>query len=340
MSKDQSVILKGVAILMMLWLHLFSNPAFSDISSPVLWIGDLPFATVFARACGPVGFFLVCSGYGLAYKRLHGRLSYGSQLKRVARLYLNYWLILILLVGCGVAFCPEFRLGGLRVVIENFAGWNVDAYDHPAWFLLPYCLLCLSAPLIFGVMDRVGIWRALGVSLALSVLSMYVISRYIAPAKAHHEWYAILFTYFDLLFSFVLGALVCYRNMRSSWTIEWLHSRQWLVRALFLAWFGLHLLTGSALWDVLFLCLFMLLFLNLEIRGRVRRTLLELGSKSMTMWLVHAFVYGTFFHDQIYGLRFPPLIFLGLVFASYVLSIPIMWLARVSIGRIGWLATK
>ena len=233
-----------------------------------------------------------------------------------------------------------FRLGGLRVVIENFTGWNVDAYDHPAWFLLPYCLLCLSAPLIFGVMDRVGIWRALGVSLALSVLSMYVISRYIAPAKAHHEWYAILFTYFDLLFSFVLGALVCYRNMRSSWTIEWLHGRQWLVRALFLAWFGLHLLTGSALWDVLFLCLFMLLFLNLEIRGRVRRTLLELGSKSMTMWLVHAFVYGTFFHDQIYGLRFPPLIFLGLVFASYVLSIPIMWLARVSIGRIGWLATK
>uniref|UniRef100_A0AB33JGQ5 Acyltransferase 3 domain-containing protein n=1 Tax=Prevotella sp. GTC17260 TaxID=3236796 RepID=A0AB33JGQ5_9BACT len=340
MSKDQTTMLKGIAILLMLFLHLFSNPDFATTATPLLWVGDIPFATVLSRACNPVGFFLLCSGYGLAYSHLHGRLFYGGQWRRVLKLYLNYWLILILFVGVGSVVMPEYYPGDLSMILNNMSGLNVDGYNHPAWFLLPYCLLCLTSPLVFRTIDRVGLKLALPVSLLLSLVSMFVISRYIAPAKLHHEWYVLILTYFDLLFFFILGAAVCYVSSVHSLSIGWLKDRQWLVGLLFVLWFAIHCLTDSAALSPVFLFFFILLFLQTDIRGWWRSVLLELGRKSMVMWLIHAFIYGRFFHNFIYGFTYPLLIFLALVVSSYLLAIPIMLLSDKTIGRFEWLNKK
>ncbi len=332
--------LKGIAILLMLFLHLFSNPDFAATTTPLLWIGELPFATIFTRACNPVGFFLVCSGYGLAYSYLHSKLSLRIQTKRVVRLYLNYWLILFLFIGVGSICFPEYYPGTFKTIINNVTGWSVDEYDHPAWFLLPYCLLCLTSPLVFRVMDRIGLWWSLILSFILSIASMYVISKYIAPAKAYHEWYTMFFTYFDLLFAFVVGAFICLMGAKRKITFDWLKEHQYVGGILVFVWFALHCLTGSAAIGTLFLCLFMMLYVNLEIPRGLNTVLLELGNKSMVMWLIHAFIYGRFFHDFIYGFKYPLLIFLALVISSYLLSIPIMYLSKQTIGRIEWLNKK
>lgn len=340
MSKDQTTMLKGIAILMMLFLHLFSNPGFADTTTPLLWIGEIPFATVFTRACGPVGFFLVCSGYGLAYSHLHGRLNSHDQLRRVVRLYLNYWLILSIFVGLGSIFIPEYYPGSLGMLVENYTGWNTDGYDHPAWFLLPYCVLCLTSPAIFRVIDKVGMAISVIGSFILTFASMYMISHYIAPANAHHEWYAFVLTYIDLLFPFVIGSLICYRNHDGTVEIKGLKSHQYRVYVLLILWFTIHCFVETSALDPIFLCLFMLLFVNWDIKGWCKRILLELGRKSMVMWLVHAFVYGRFFHDFIYGFKYPLLIFTALVVSSYLLSVPIMYLSGATIGKIAWLSKK
>lgn len=340
MSKEQTTMLKGIAILMMLFLHLFSNLSFADGVTPLFWVGNLPFATVFARACNPVDFFLVCSGYGLAYAHLRSMLAFERQLRRVAKLYLNYWLILLLFVGVGSFVLPAYYPGDLRMIVDNVTGVNVDGYNHPAWFLLPYCMLILSSPIVFRVVDKIGLkWSLMG-SLVLSYASMYAISRYIAPSGLHHEWYSLVLTYFDLAFAFMVGAAICYIHDRKGVTISLLKERQWLVRLLFVAWFAVHCLSGSAAVGPFFLCLFMLLFVNVEIKGTSRKVLIELGGKSMTMWLIHAFIYERFCHDFIYGFKYPLLIFLALVVSSYLLSIPIMRLSDMTIGRMTWISKK
>ena len=60
----------------------------------------------------------------------------------------------------------------------------------------------------------------------------------------------------------------------------------------------------------------------------------------MTMWLIHAFIYERFCHDFIYGFKYPLLIFLALVVSSYLLSIPIMRLSDMTIGRMTWISKK
>lgn len=340
MTKDETMMLKGIAILMMLFLHLFSNPSFADITTPLLWVGDLPFATIFTRCCNPVGFFLVCSGYGLAYAHLKSRLFYGGQWKRVVKLYLNYWLILLIFVGVGSIWMPEYYPGSLEMVIDNMTGWNVDGYNHPAWFLLPYSMLSLSAPLVFHWVDKWGIKWSLTVSLAVSLISMYVISRYIAPRQLHHEWYSLVLAYLDLLFAFMVGGAMCYVQTRRGLSVDWLRRHQSWVPWLVMLWFAIHCLSGSAGLSPLFLCVFMLLYVHLDIIHWGRCILTELGRKSMVMWLIHAFLYGRFFHDFIYGFNYPILIFLVLVVWSYLLAVPIMYISDHTIGRIGWLRVR
>lgn len=70
-SKDHSILIKGIVILMMLFLHLFNfNRAAQCVN--LVYVGDTPLAQFIAFACGPVGFFLMLSGYGLAYTHEHG----------------------------------------------------------------------------------------------------------------------------------------------------------------------------------------------------------------------------------------------------------------------------
>lgn len=334
MSKDDSAVLKGIAILMMLFLHLFADPGFASDCTPLLWVGNVPFVSILARACNPVAFFLVCSGYGLAYVYHRGRLDIRSQSKRILRLYMNYWLILVIFVFIGSFVKPDRYPGSIVTVIENFTGWNTDGYDGPAWFLLPYALLSLSSPWIFKTMDKFGIVKSLVISFILTFVAMVVISRYIAPHNAHHAWFAIIFTYFDLLFSFVLGACINYKFEKGSIIIPKLKGNQWLMQLLLVAWFAIHLLTGSAAINPFFVVAFMVIFINLEIKGFVRRALLELGRKSMVMWFAHAFFYGYLFHDFIYGFKYPLLIYVVLVLVSYLTAVVIQQLSRHTIDRL------
>ena len=59
--------LKGVAIFMMLFLHLFNSPNLLDSCHPLFFIGDVPIVSILTRVCKPVEFFLMLSGYGLYY---------------------------------------------------------------------------------------------------------------------------------------------------------------------------------------------------------------------------------------------------------------------------------
>lgn len=211
MSKDDTATLKGIAILMMLFLHLFAKQGTIGLYTPLITINGVPFAAIFARACNPVPFFLVCSGYGLAYVYHHRRLGLRSQGRRLLKLYLNYWLILAIFVTIGSFVKPDRFPGSIGTFIENFTGWNTDGYDHPAWFLLPYAILSLTSPWIFRAMDKLGLAWSLAVSCFLCYVSMTITSLYIAPGGHQHEWYSIVISYFGLLFYFVLGAFLNYR---------------------------------------------------------------------------------------------------------------------------------
>lgn len=95
--------IKGVAILLLLFHHLFSGTVPGAIEN--LNISGTPWYCYFARyAKTCVAIFTIMSGYGL-YASTSTDYS-------VKKFYLNYWVIFIIFVPLKVIVTPEFQANG------------------------------------------------------------------------------------------------------------------------------------------------------------------------------------------------------------------------------------
>lgn len=65
MNKQESAVLKGIAILFMLFLHLFHHPEEVNVLTNYIYIHDTPVTSYLVRLTDPVFLFLLISGYGL-----------------------------------------------------------------------------------------------------------------------------------------------------------------------------------------------------------------------------------------------------------------------------------
>ena len=65
MSIRETTILKGVAILFMLYLHLFNQMANVNLCTTYLSIRGVPFVHLFSRCTGPVAFYLTIQTHDL-----------------------------------------------------------------------------------------------------------------------------------------------------------------------------------------------------------------------------------------------------------------------------------
>lgn len=122
MNKEYTGFLKGVAILMMLFLHLFNN-AEQDIGLGYIFsIGETPLIYYITNMCNPVPFFLFLSGYGLY--AVYSKTSSVSPWKRISNLYLHLWLIYLILLPLACFLKPEVYPGSLVVFIKNATSWH------------------------------------------------------------------------------------------------------------------------------------------------------------------------------------------------------------------------
>ena len=170
-SKDDTLAVKGVAILFMIFAHLFNNLDLCNLCTPQLYICDEPLCHILIFGMNPVDFFIVLSGYGLFITFTKGG---GQNGQRVLKLYIHYWLVLCVFVTIGYLMGKEGYPGNLITFVENMAGWR-NTYNHETWFLLPYSLLALSATCLFRISNQMKPWL-----LFLIVFSIYLIVRFLS----------------------------------------------------------------------------------------------------------------------------------------------------------------
>ena len=93
-SKGKSTKIKYIAVIMMIILHLFQNPAREYVS--LMKINGCPIENIIIKFCSLcVGIFVFLSGYGMAKKYNEG-VTYKTILKKIVKFYINYWLIFFL----------------------------------------------------------------------------------------------------------------------------------------------------------------------------------------------------------------------------------------------------
>lgn len=311
-TRKQSALLQGVAILLMIYHHFFNDPS---IYGDRLLFWSREWVTAFAwfgKVC--VGLFAFVSGYGMCRslerkRELEAlqpsffeylRNAYVVCIRQIVGLLIRYWSILCLFL------CLFLLLGRLdfdgREFLGNLFCYRIT-YNGAFWYVEQYTKMLLLLPLVDGIFwmgekgkrgKRVFYGSALAVGIFIGFGMLWnrplreVIFRVMKAFRP------------AFLATFLMGYLLAKGHV-----YEWLFDkmRDWNVMCqiltgvvLIMAAMGLRMsLADSAAYARMdfFIVPFLVLGFLLVVRenGYMGRGLEWLGRRSVYFWLTHVFVY-------------------------------------------------
>ena len=311
LSLNDTNVLKGFALLLLLWHHLFyvNDGLYDDIHlfnnySLVQEIGKL------SKLC--VTLFVMLSGYGLAVvvEQTGGVHNLkGFYFRRFKKLFLNYWLIWGIFVPISIfffnyTFCDAYKYDVTQQLLLDFLGLHDIFYHYPLmsynptwWFYSCIILLYLVFPFLFRWIKK----DPLSVVLASIVISFIPISHF-----------AVI--QFNIL-AFVIGIImVLYKSPPFSY----------MIYAFLLSLLAILRIINAypLMFDCFLSTALVQLYRCISIYAPIKQALAFIGRHSMNIFLFHTFIFGIWFQDFIYASRNPIIIFLTLL----LLCIPISML--------------
>ena len=313
MSREQSAIIKGIAILLMLIYHLDNIIGIQGL--------DNMFAVNLITASHPISYFLIVSGYGLYYSYLNNRLTWAYLIKRSMKLYLAFWLVLLVLVfGVSSIMFPGLYSMPLDMVILNLLGWRWD-YCLFTWFLLPYIFMSLSSKWVFTIINRLGNALSLIIGMFLYLAMSFLISRYYDSWLQWHYpvYHAVLWA--QTLFGLTIGAVIARRvSSGHRITCSHLEGKNLLLILLIVASFALRGFVHSSILNPFHAALVVWLSLHLTFNAVSKTVFIELGKKSMIMWFAQGFIDNIIFPDGVAVLQWPVLVYILWTIICYLFA--------------------
>ncbi len=202
--------LKGIALLMLLFHHLFyiETGLYDDVT---LHIGrEINLVNYIAIACKLcVAIFVFLSGYGLATTYPCNKIR-AFYVRRFTKLMANYWLIWLVFVPWGFIF-GAFSLDSvygqhaILKLIVDFMGlarcFGYDGINPTWWFMSCIILLYLIFPLIVKTRKHIWLWLAIALGVGCLPFSLYVLN----PIKPY-------------LFAFVIG-IICASSEKTQYIL-------------------------------------------------------------------------------------------------------------------------
>lgn len=325
MSRDETQIIKGLAILMMLWLHLFANIDAANSCYNFLYVSDIPFSNFLAKACNPVDLYLLLGGYGLYCVYLKGKDN--RRFTRIIKLYIHYWVILLITIPIIYLFSSQrIEIGSLSSIVKNITAFRVT-WDEPCWFLLPYSILSILYPILFYYLDKYKTSIFLLFILVIAIIQTNLYLNYSSFIRSHSIIYVINNTVGYLL-PFFIGAA-----MKKSRLIERLRSKYEVTpksSLLFVLFFVSLILLKCIIrtrWYNIYEFAFVLLFLFMYRPRFVDKYLRYMGKHSMNIWMIHFMVY-FYFEEFVYYFKYPILIWFCLIGVSLIISYIVDFIAK------------
>lgn len=318
LTRDDTLYLKGIAILLMLAHHLFAFPERILPPAelvPVTQAVPLEYHLgVLAKICVPVFMFL--AGYGFS-RRADFSASYVFD--KLGRLFGTYWFYFALFIPLGIAFFPEVPDAagtGQRFSPETgtflcnlFA--LCSTYNNEWWFIQPYALLLIALPALGALSKRP--WMLLLVS-AGGLLAGALFK----PSSPWPLLDAAVRQFLIWQFPFVAGFL-----MRDA-VLQWIARRvPQMLRLPLAALVAAALLKLLGLYGAILAAPF-ILYLCHRLGATLHftwRPMTALGRMSLPMWLIHTFFCYHFLQPVVFAPRYSVAVFaffVGLTFAAAV----------------------
>lgn len=314
-AKNDTQILKGVSILLMLFYHLFFMEEYVSLCTSLFVIDGFPLVYYLSRGANPVSFFLILGGYGMYIVTETGDKHRYS---RILKLLIHYWVITLCFLSLGCILQPDLYPGSLRSILENFSTYRTT-YNVAIWFLLPYILISLMAKWIFGLTKKYSAIMILGIFFLINILMSFLSKRY-ETLLLQDPFYCLIIPIrtLRLMFAFVLGGMAAregyFKQLR-------FFSRPWKAWICIILLFSTRCLLTTSMFNDFYAFAIIYLFLQTKRYSIVDQFLAFMGKHSMNIWMIHNWIFISFFTSFIYGFKFPIACYIALIATSLLCSI-------------------
>lgn len=322
-NKQDAVMTRGFAILCMIVLHLFCRTGSDVFGTPLIWLNsETPLVFWFgfyAEIC--VSVYSVCMGYAQYLLCSCGESTWKSTGKRILKLMVNYWILLVIFSVIGLMHSSQKTIPGS---FTNFLKSVVLLYSYNGawWFLNTYIIFLIIPPVVkFFPVIKLSVRNGLVFCFVFQV-SWYLLSKFGFLPIISGDRPIIVFIFKELynligvLPSAWAGACICKGDIVAQihdLFVTKLKNRTVRKIVLDCIWIILFIsmnLIHKAVLTIVFAVLSFLLFNIWEKNPAAERIWLFLGKHSTNIWLTHMFFYATLFPGLVQKAKYP-LLMLG-----------------------------
>lgn len=316
-SKQDAVMIRGLAILCMVVLHLFCRTGKDVFGRPLLWINStIPVVFLFgffSEICVPL--YSLCAGYARQYMEEKKKSSWKNNFHRIMKLMVNYWIVLVLFSILGLIFDVDNKIpGSLIKFLKSIV--LLHSYNGAWWYLNTYILLLLiPTKILLNPIKKVEYKKGLIMCLLFEI-GWYVVTKIELIPDIPEKMKVVLFIKNELVnlitvLPFVwAGAIICKEKLVDNCN-RWLKTHvklRWQNKCLIIVWIGIfclfNLLHKAVLIGIVAFCSFMI-FNLIKKPEIVKKIFLFLGKHSTNIWLTHMFFYLVLFKGLVIRAQYP-----------------------------------
>ena len=339
-TRDDTKVIKGIAICLMLCHHLFAYP--TRVIEPNTFVsffsfGETTLATYlgqFSMICMPL--FLFMGGYGTYISASKTDDMNAFVIGKITGLYKLVWQVFLLSLPFSVFFHRNMGSTLTRSVIYNFLTLDCS-FNEEWWFILPYAVMIALFPTVRRFVDRKNATLA-GSFVFIVLYSLFL--NYFYPALLEYPFFSTfrgsqfqhrLKEVLQVFPAFYLGCVFAKYGLLDKLKEKLGGRAIWCAVSLVVmaGLFYIHLYNKDK-YDFLnaavFVCC-LTVWLPVGFMKYPLKLLKALGEESTFMWLTHTFFCYYWCQRLVYAPKYAVLIFLWLLVLSFLAAklIRVIW---------------
>lgn len=310
-SKADSTVLKGIAVIMIILVHLnFSR------TEDFIYVGGLSLIQVLSKISAPVEIFTFLGGVGLCIT--HRRGYDRHRVTRIMKLYLHMWIIMAIFVPMAyIMHDANCYPSGVVNFLDNVSGLY-STWNGTYWFVLPYAILSLSSRWLFHKLNGLKAKWILAGSFLLYFLAYFMRWRY-ANAEVyilHNGLLSLPVNVLLLQFPFLMGYITVRNDIVTK--ISKALNKGWVCWTIFLLliFSKIFLVRTGFFFVQVYAALFCIFFVLLNRSAWIDKVFSLLGRHSLNIWFLHGWFVMSIFASITYRLQYSIIILLAVLVVS------------------------
>lgn len=285
-GKDKTAIIKGLAIIFMILLHVFGGSGWYENDIPMNHNeGLIRFMHSF-QIC--VGIFVFMIGYGYAFSK---KKDFAYSAKHVKQLLTVFWTILFIFAVPAGLKALSAADDGASMLLLNMFGID-ESLLWVSWFVFLYIWAMIVMPFFGRLIDRKPIFWTIVIA-GLAYVGQVSVWYFVSDFNSHAWWHAIVVC---LMWTpvIVLGYLFARKELFQKIRIpnHWSVPVVATVVVAVTLWLkmvmpGIKILNFDIIYAPIIILCILVVFSQNPIKW-CSQVMAELGDKSVYMWFVHA----------------------------------------------------